>query len=350
MTLIGRKGGQSKPVYDSSADYTASVDFNGSAYFESGGTKYVICFNQSSRNMYVSKNGGAFTTVTNALQSNNTAPNAATVSVATDGTISILVGQYGVATSYVYTYNTSNDTLSFVATRSMQSQNILPRALAFVKNGSELTMWAENVTTNTIYVYDTDEKFATLTYSSTKSFTVSGHFGGMTQVGSIVYLSPVTSGTVVAYNTDRTENTDFNFERNSNNSTTGTVYADENHLFIYDYDDNKFYAYKYFTPYSTVTIPTPQDALKLPVLVYSSASKEIDGTYATVGTDLLADTDGSLIMTFAYDNNGSGQYLPQTVRMLKSRITTTEQRIPVVASVVGGNQSWAYRKAGITSK
>ena len=62
--------------------------------------------------------------------------------------------------------------------------------------------------------------------------------------------------------------------------------------------------------------------------------------------DLLADTTGSLEITVAYDTNGSNQYLPQTVRLRKSRITTTEGRIPVVASVVGANQSWGYRRNG----
>ena len=42
----------------------------------------------------------------------------------------------------------------------------------------------------------------------------------------------------------------------------------------------------------------------------------------------------------------TNQYLPQTVRLRKSRITTTEGRIPVVASVVGANQAWGYRKNG----
>ena len=332
------------PTYDAAADYYTTVDFKGSVYFESGGTKYVIGFS-GNRNMYVSKNGGAFTTVTDALQSANNDVEGATVSIS-GSTISLFILQATTTNAYVYTYNTSNDTLSFVATRALGSFVSAGLSAAFVRNGSELTVWLQGVQQNNIRVYDTDATFSTLTYQSSKSFTNSlGSVNAMEQVVDKVYLISNSGGTAKAYNLDRTVDTSFDFTLSDENTRNDTMYADDTHIYIHDKDDDKFYAYKYKVP-SLVKINTPQDALKLPVLVYSSASKEIDGTYATVGTDLLADTEGSLIITFAYDNTGSGQYLPQTVRMLKSRITTTEQRIPVVASVVGGNQSWGIQKSG----
>ena len=100
------------------------------------------------RNMYVSKNGGAFTTVTDALQSANNLVGGATVSVS-GSTISILVMQHFSTNVYVYTYNTSNDTLSFVATRALgtQSAHFRQSSCAFVRNGSELTLWVQISTT-----------------------------------------------------------------------------------------------------------------------------------------------------------------------------------------------------------
>ena len=257
LTMVGAVEKDGVPVYDNTADYTTSVDFKGSVYFESGGTKYVIGFSNN-RNMYVSKNGGAFTTVTDALQSANNDVEGATVSIS-GSTISLFILQATTTNAYVYTYNTSNDTLSFVATRALGSFVTAGLSAAFVRNGSELTVWLQGVQQNNIRVYDTDATFSTLTYQSSKSFTNSlGSVNAMEQVIDKVYLISNSGGTAKAYNLDRTVDTSFDFTLSDENTRNDTMYADDTHIYIHDKDDNKFYAYKYKIP-TLVKINTPQD-------------------------------------------------------------------------------------------
>ena len=351
VTLIGRKGGVIKPVYTSSEDFNTTHDFSASCSFTSDGVEYIVAFWTNSthaRGMFFAKGNKTTTFKANQLVADNTHTIGASALVLSDGTVKIITVDFFDSKVYIYTYNTSDDTLTATGNFDLNSSNSSAKGIAIVPTGVGLEAWVlENVST-TIYVYDINADLTSFTYNSSKNKTSanSGAKEALVYTNGVVFeVGNETTG-IFGYDADGTHREDLDSSLSSENTNGKAVFAQGDYLYINDITDNKFYAYKYFIPYGTVTIPTPQDALKLPVLVYSSASKEIDGTYATVGTDLLADTDGSLIMTFAYDNNGSGQYLPQTVRMLKSRITTTEQRIPVVASVVGGNQSWGIQKSG----
>ena len=349
VTLIGRKGGNIVPTYDSASDFSphGTIEFNASCSFVSGGTRYTVLSRQSTRHIFVKKGTGSFTYLTDRLSADNTNPAGMDAVVLSDGTIRIAVADSSDDKIYLYTYNTSDDTLTAVTNVNLQSGNTNPAGLVIVPNGTGYRTYASDSGGTTLYAFTATSTFTTITADSSSNITgTTGAVTGMCRIGEYFYTIDNTSDNGQAYTLAGVRASNFDFDLTSANGQVGSAFSDGEHIFVYDYVDKKFYAYKAFLPIGTVTIPTPQDALKLPVLVYSSASKEIDGTYATVGTDLLADTEGSLIMTFAYDNNGSGQYLPQTVRMLKSRITTTEQRIPVVASVVGGNQSWGIQKSG----
>ena len=334
--------GQQRPVYDSSKDYAQTGNLKGATSFVYGGVRYVLVVKTNSRSLFVKKDDGAFTEKTNQLQSANNNPHTITVSISGD-TISVLTTQDSSVSAYVYTYNTSNDTLTYVATRSLN--NTGNYSAVFVMNGSSPELWIGEGGVYEVQVYDTDATFSTLTYSSSKSFSVANSVE-LSVVGEFVYgISNLKVEMVRKKNREYAGYIDFAYA--TGNSNVDALYTDDTHIYLHDRTDGKWYAYRWWFGEPELEHRVfSEEALKPDRLVYSSASEELDSTYENIGTDLLANTDGSLIITVAYDANGSNQYIAQTVRMPKSRITTTEQRIPVVASVVGADQSWALKKSG----
>ena len=248
LTLVSTAHKQtSAPTYDSGADYSDSNDFQGLCSFNYGGTEYVLGFKASSRSMYVKKGSAAFVEKTNALQSANNNVKGADV-VISGSTISLITTQASSSSAYVYTFNVSNDTLTFVATRALDSTNNNPQGLAIVLDGSTYNLWIGQQGSNKIFVYDTNATLSTVTYQSSKSFTSAAYHNHLLEaVGSVVYIVNQGASSVKAYNPNRTANTAYDFTRNSNNTTAAAMYADSRHIYINDTTDNKFYAYSWKT-------------------------------------------------------------------------------------------------------
>ena len=315
MTVPGVVGGQQKPVYNSSKNLTnssvglGSTSPSASCSFVSGGTRYELFFAFNTRNMYVRKGGtGTVSTATNQLTSDNTNAAAADAVVLSNGTIRIVVTDTSDDKAFLYTYNTSDDTLTAVTNVNLQSANGHPSACVIVPSGTGYRVYVGDGVDAIAYAYTATATFTTITADSSNNITgTASNIQAMCRAEDVFYIIATSSTTAQAYTLTGERNASLDFDRDSANYHAATAYFDGTAIFIYDSSDSIFYAYDAIFPrvLRKDTIPLLSPALS------GYRIRALTNSFADVSSDTYADSD--VLVITADGANGSLMYISTSI-------------------------------------
>ena len=303
LTVPGVVGGNVVPTYDSASDFNphGTIDFNASCSFVSGGTRYTVLSRQSTRHIFVKKGAGSFTYLTNRLSADNTNPAGMDAVVLSDGTIRIAVVDFTDNKIYLYTYNTSDDTLTAVTNVNLQSGNTSQGGLVIVPNGTGYRVYVSDTDDNALYAYTANASFNTVTADSSNNITgTTDTVGGMCRIGEYFYTIDNISDYGQAYTLAGVREPSLDFDLTSANSQVGSAFSDGEHIFVYDYTDNKFYAYKAYTVRALRKDTIP---LLSPALSGYQSKTDLTSSYADVSSDTYESTD-VLVITATGSESG----------------------------------------------